>query len=248
MDQHVTIEICVGDIESAIVAQAGGADRVELCDNLGAGGTTPSYGTIAEACRQLNIPGHVLVRPREGDFIYSKAELAVMSHDIRVAKSLGAAGIVAGVLGTDGTIDHEQLVKLITLAKPLSFTFHKAFDQTRDLLESLDCLISFGVDRVLTSGGFPTAREGVNVLAQLVERAGARIAIMAGGSLALDNLESVIKAGGIREIHLGSAAIRTIHSRAMVPDHEESGCPWRQADPVRIAEIVAFVRSLCPTA
>ena len=139
--QRVRVEICVGDVASAEAAQAGGAFRVELCEHLAVGGTTPSAGAIALACRRLFIPVHVLIRPRAGDFVYSELELAVMRHDIEVAKSLGAAGIVMGVLTAGGTIDREQTASLAAHARPLSLTFHKAFDQVRDHLEALYTLI-----------------------------------------------------------------------------------------------------------
>jgi copper homeostasis protein len=247
MNRRIKIEICVGDIGSAVVAEAGGADRVELCDNLAAGGTTPSFGTIAEACRLLRIPVHVMIRPREGDFHYSEPELAVMCHDVEVAKSLGAAGVVVGVLTVDSTIDRARLAALTTLARPLSVTFHKAFDQTRDLVESLDTLITLGVDRVLTSGGRPTALEGVDNLARLVDRAAGRMAVMGGGRLDVDNLEAVIREGKVHEIHLGSAVSRAIHRAAMVATGERSEISWRQTDPWRVTSIVNLVRSLCPS-
>ena len=122
-------DLC-GDIESAIAAESGGADRVELCDNLAVGGTTPSAGTIAESCRRLSIPVHVLIRPRAGDFIYSEPEIAVMRRDIEMAKTLGAAGVVLGVLTPEAAIDRDQTAALVALARPLHVTFHKAFDQT----------------------------------------------------------------------------------------------------------------------
>src|SRR4051794_28654989 len=153
MSHKISVEICVGDLESALAAEQGGADRVELCDNLAVGGTTPSAGTIAEACRWLSIPVHVLIRPRAGDFVYSACELAVMRHDIEAAKALGAAGIVLGVLNGERTIDRDQTAALVALARPLSVTFHKAIDQTGDLLQSLDALIALGIDRILSSGG-----------------------------------------------------------------------------------------------
>ena len=116
MNERVTVEICVGDVESAIAAEAGGADRVELCDNLAVGGTTPSAGTIAETCRRLSIPVHVLIRPARVTSSIRRAELAVMRHDIEVAKALGAAGVVLGILTTEATIDRDQTARLIALA------------------------------------------------------------------------------------------------------------------------------------
>ena len=233
MNGRVTVEICVGDVESAIAAEAGGADRVELCDNLAVGGTTPSAGTIAEACRRLRIPVHVLIRPRAGDFVYSESELAVIRHDIEAAKALGAAGIVLGVLTKDATIDRDQTAKLIAMARPLRVTFHKAFDQARDLLEALDTLITLEVDRVLTSGGRPSALEGVETLAKLVDRAGDQIAVMVGGRLDFDNLETIIRQSGTREVHLGSAVTRTVHGSETL---------WNQTDAQRVAAVVALVQ------
>jgi copper homeostasis protein len=235
MNERVTVEICVGDVESAIAAEAGGADRVELCDNLAVGGTTPSAGTIAEACRRLRIPVHVLIRPRAGDFVHSECELAVIRHDIAVAKALGAAGIVLGVLTKDATIDRNQTAALIAIARPLSVTFHKAFDQTPDLLESLDTLIALGVDRVLTSGGRPSALERIETLAKLVHRAGDQIAVLVGGHLGFDNLEPIVRQCETREVHLGSAVTRTLHG---------SETSWNQTDAQRVAAVVSLIRGL----
>ena len=156
---------------------------IELCDNLSVGGTTPSAGAIAVCCQSLSIPVHVLIRPRAGDFVYSDLEMEVMRHDIQAAKELGAAGVVLGVLKPDATIDGERTAELSALARPLAVTFHKAFDQVRSLPEALDGLIELGVDRVLSSGGRPTALEGVENLAALVARANGRLVVMAGGRL-----------------------------------------------------------------
>lgn len=240
MSRPISIEICVSDVESAIAAEAGGADRVELCDNLAVGGTTPSAGTIAEACRWLSIPVHVLIRPRPGDFVYSDRELAVMRHDIEAAKALGAAAVVLGVLNGERTIDRDQTAALVALARPLSVTFHKAIDQTGDLLGVLDTLIALGVDRVLTSGGRPTALDGVETLRALVDRGGERIAVMAGGRLDLDHLEAVIQRSEVREIHLGSAVSRTVAGAVPTPDRSETA--WSRTDGQRVAAVVTQVR------
>src|SRR4029079_16681694 len=144
----LTIEVCVDTVESAMAAERGGADRVELCDNLLEGGTTPSAGAIAIARQQLGIKLQVIIRPRGGDFCFSEIEFAVMQHDIALAKQLGADGVVIGMLTADGEIDTEHTRALIELALPLSVTFHRAFDMARDPYRALENLIGLGVDRI----------------------------------------------------------------------------------------------------
>ena len=244
MNRRVQVEICVGNVASAIAAEFGGADRVELCDNLAVGGTTPSAGTIAESCRRLSIPVHILIRPRAGDFVYSEPEIAVMRHDIEVAKALGADAVVLGVLTPAGAIDRELSAELIALARPLRVTFHKAFDQTDEPLEALDTLIALGVERVLTSGGRPSALEGIETLANLVDRAGDKIAVMAGGRLSTSNLETIIGQSRVNEVHLGSAASQRTLSSMATPPHDGSLTSWNSTDLDRVAEIVALVQSI----
>jgi copper homeostasis protein len=244
MNRRVMVEICVGDVESAIAAAAGGADRVELCADLAVGGTTPSTGTIAITSHHLSIPVHVLIRPRGGDFVYSEAELAVIRRDIGTAKAIGAAGVVFGVLRRDATIDREQTAALVALSRPLRVTFHKAFDQTHDPEEALDVLMELGVDRVLSSGGRPTALEGITMLAKLVERARNRIAVMAGGRLNVDSLGRVVLQSGINEIHIGSAASRTVVGATPALPRDGSETSWERADARRVAAIVALARGL----
>jgi copper homeostasis protein len=240
----VKVEICVSDVASAVAASAGGADRVELCDNLAVGGTTPSAGAIAETCRRLSIPVNVLIRPRAGDFVYSELELTVMRHDIEVAKALGAAGIVVGVLTAERTIDRDQLAALAALSRPLGLTFHKAFDQVHDPLRALDTLIAVGIDRVLTSGGQSTVLEGVEALAALVDRAHRRLAIMAGGRLDAASLAQVIRHGEVDEVHLGSAVSETIPGATPPVPGNGSHASWQRVDARRVASIVALVRGL----
>jgi copper homeostasis protein len=247
LNPRITIEICVGDVESAIAAEVGGADRVELCDNLAVGGTTPSAGTIAEACRWLSIPVHVLIRPRAGDFVYSERELAVMRHDIEAAKALGAAGVVLGVLTPEGGLARDPVTALIGLARPLNVTFHKAIDQASDPLELLDTLMTLGADRVLSSGGRPTALEGVEALRTLVARAGDRIAVMAGGRLDVDHLATVIQGSQVGEVHLGSAVVRTAPGPEPTRAADGSETSWNRVDAQRVAAVVARVKDLVGT-
>ena len=201
------LEACVDSVESALSAQAGGADRVELCDNLLEGGTTPSAGLIAACCERLRIPVHVLVRPRGGDFVYSEVELDVMRRDIAVARQHGARGVVIGVLLPDGAIDIPRTRALVAAARPLSVTFHRAFDFTVDPDQALDDLIALGVDRLLTSGQAPTAALGTGILARLARRAAGRIAIAAAGGLSEEHIVQVVERTGVPEVHVRATAL-----------------------------------------
>ncbi len=238
----IKVEICVSDVESGVAAEAGGAHRVELCENLSVGGTTPSAGAIALCCQSLSIPVHVLIRPRAGDFVYSDLEMKVMRHDIQAAKELGAAGVVLGVLKPDATIDGERTAELSALARPLAVTFHKAFDQVRSLPEALDGLIELGVDRVLSSGGRPTALEGVENLAALVARANGRLVVMAGGRIERSSVAPVVRRGNVREVHLGSAVCETTPLKMEPGAQNGSLSSWPRVDARRVAEIVSLVR------
>lgn len=197
------VEICVEGPDSALAAAAGGADRVELCVNRLVGGLTPDVVATSRTCRALAIPVHVLIRPNAGGFVSDDAEFEAIRWQIAEAKAEGASGVVLGLLRADGSIDRVRTAGLVALARPLSVTFHKAFDAARDPFEALDALIGLGIERVLTSGQAATAREGLDVLSSLVRRAGGRIAVMAGGAITLDDLPS-LRAVGVDEIHIGS--------------------------------------------
>jgi copper homeostasis protein len=241
---RLLVEICAGDVTSAWEAQSGGADRVELCDNLAVGGTTPCAGTIGETCRVLSIPVHVLIRPRAGDFIYSDLELGVMRRDIAVAKDLGASGVVLGVLTRERAIDRVQTAALLALARPMRVTFHKAFDQTRDPLVALETLVALGVDCVLTSGGRSTALAGVETLASLVRRSRDRIMVMAGGRLNSGNLETVIRRSRVGAVHLGSGVSRTVEGAMAGQSGESSDMSWSQVDAGRVGALRALLESV----
>ncbi len=200
------VEICAEGIASAFSAIAGGADRVELCENLAAGGVTPSIGAITRLCRAGGGKAvHVLIRPRGGDFLYQSFEVEAMRIDLEAARAAGTSGVVLGLLTPEGRVDLSGSRWLIEAARPMSVTFHKAFDATRDPFEALDDLIALGVDRVLTSGRAATAREGLPLLVELVRRSAGRIAVMAGGSIRESEVPALVEAG-LAEIHLGSAA------------------------------------------
>jgi copper homeostasis protein len=200
----VIVEICVDSVEGACAAQAGGAQRVELCDNLLEGGTTPSAGMIALTRQQITIDLNVIIRPRGGDFCYSALEFAVMKHDIVQAKQLGANGVVIGLLSPDGTVDKARTAELIALARPLSVTFHRAFDMALNPQQALADLIDIGVDRVLTSGQESSALEGIDLITALVQQAGNRLIIMPGGGVNERNIHKIVGQSGVQEIHLSA--------------------------------------------
>jgi copper homeostasis protein len=202
------IEICVDSVEGAMAAERGGADRVELCDNLMEGGTTPSAGCIRLARHHARIGLHVIIRPRGGDFLYSDLEMAVMEEDIRLARELGADGVVIGCLTASGEIDVSRTRHLASLARPLNVTFHRAFDMCRDPRAGLEDLVALGVDRVLTSGQEASVMEGLELIADLQKQAAGRIVVMPGGGITLRNVSRVVAATRVSEVHLSARVAR----------------------------------------
>jgi copper homeostasis protein len=198
----IILEVCAELIASAIAAQEGGAHRIELCANLFEGGTTPSAATIEIARRHLTIDLNVMVRPRGGDFLYSHIDFEIMQRDIEIAKELGANGIVIGLLTADGMIDIPRTQILIETARPLTVTFHRAFDMVVDPHDALESLIQLGVERVLTSGLEPTALEGAETLANLIQQAANRIIVMPGGGIHERNIAKIVRQTGASELHL----------------------------------------------
>lgn len=196
------IEACVESVEGAVAAEAGGAERVELCSALLEGGLTPSAGTIALTREQIEIGLHVLVRPRGGDFLYTEVEHETMLRDIDTAKGLRADGVVIGVLDADGNVDRARTEALVGRARPMSVTFHRAFDMTREPLAALEELIELGVDRVLTSGQEESAMAGLDMLRDLVKRAGERIVVMPAGNIHEHNIDKVARETGAKELHV----------------------------------------------
>ena len=205
MSQRALLEICIDSVDSALAAEAGGADRVELCSALVEGGLTPSRGLLTVVRRQVKLKVAAMIRPRGGDFCYSDDEFAIMEADLATAKEAGADVIVLGLLNPDGTIDAERTARLVKQARPLSVTFHRAFDMARDPFEALETLIGLGIDRLLTSGQEKSAVEGLDLIAELVRRAGDRLIVMPGGGVTERNLQKILRATGAREIH-GSAS------------------------------------------
>lgn len=203
--QDFKFEICTNNVESCIAAQEGGADRVELCAGIPEGGTTPSYGEIKLSRRVLTTTKlHVIIRPRGGDFLYTPLEIERMEEDIKICKELGADGIVIGCLTPDGEVDMEANRRLIEVARPMSVSFHRAFDRTADLFKALEDIIKLGCERILTSGQQPKAIEGVNLLAELQKKAAGRIILLAGSGVTEDNIRAIYEATGIHEYHFSA--------------------------------------------
>ena len=206
MSKRIVLEACVDSVEAAMAAQEGGADRVELCADLLEGGTTPSAGTIQLARKNLKIGLNVMIRPRGGDFCYSGVEFEAMKLDVELAKQSGADGVVFGILNEDGSVDVERTGVLVALARPLSVTFHRAFDVTRDPYEALEDLIELGIDRVLTSGQEPSALEGLDLIADLVRKAGDRIIVMPGAGITERNIQKIVEQSSATEVHVAGPA------------------------------------------
>jgi copper homeostasis protein len=197
-------EICVDSVAGVRAAKAAGAQRVELCADLLEGGITPSRGMIHEARRIEGVGLHVIIRPRGGDFLFDDDEFAIQRADIETAKAERADGVVIGLLTADGEIDEKRTTELIELARPLSVTFHRAFDVAADPFRALETLIRLGVDRVLTSGQEPTVLEGLPLIVDLMKRAGDRIVIMPGGGITQRNVERIVTQARPREIHFAA--------------------------------------------
>jgi len=227
------VEICVDSAESAIAAQRGGAQRVELCSDLIEGGVTPSAGLIALVRERIRIDLFVMIRPRGGDFCYTDLEFAAMQKDIRQARELGADGVILGVLDEHARVDVGRTRCLVEMAHPLPVTFHRAIDMTPDLDSALEDVIATGARRVLTSGGAAKVTEGLAEVASMVKTAGDRISVMPGGGITPETIVNVAEATGATEFH---ASLRTAR-----PSPVEFRRPDVQMGEIRDREYVRYV-------
>ena len=207
--EEFKFEICANSVESCLAAQEGGADRVELCAGIPEGGTTPSYGEIKLARKLLTKTKlHVIIRPRGGDFLYTPLELERMEEDIRICRELGVDGVVFGCLTEERDVDREANRRLVELARPMSVTFHRAFDRTADPMKALEDIISLGCNRILTSGQQPKAIDGISLLAQLEKKLKEYplppIQLLAGSGVNEENIRQIFDATGIHEYHFSA--------------------------------------------
>ena len=206
MNRKCLLEISVEALESALAAERGGADRIELCRNLSVGGVTPDADHLRAVRAQVRIPIFSMVRPRAGDFVYSSAEFAEMKRSVVGAKEAGMDGVVLGVLTKEHRVDVERTRELTELARPLPVTYHRAFDEITDLHQALEDVIQSDAKRILTSGGAKSALEGAATLAELMDAAGERIAIVPGAGISSVNIAEVARRTRAREFHSGLSA------------------------------------------
>jgi copper homeostasis protein len=250
MNQPVLLEVCANSVTSALAAQDGGSARVELCENLYEGGTTPSHGEILMARKLLHIKLHVLIRPRGGGTFYTDLEFDVMMADVKYCIDAGCDGIVMGMLKADGTVDKERCSQMVYMAKQhgLSVTFNRAFDMSADLEQSLEDIIELGCDRILTSGGRTTAMEGSSIIARLIKKAAGRIIIMPGCGISETNAADLVHFTGATEIH-ASARKRIESQMTFKNNHIVLGQNYGdeysldQTDKVRVKQIIKNANS-----
>ena len=246
----MVVEIVVFNLESALKAQEGGADRIELCDNPAEGGTTPSAGTIELARQNLSIDVYVMIRPRAGDFCYSNYDFHAMKRDIVQCQKASVDGLVFGILNPDGTLDKKRCRELISRARPLKVTCHRAFDMTRDPFDALEDCIEAGFDRILTSGQQAQAVDGASLIGELLKKANGRISIMAGSGVNEDTVQEVVRRSGVQEIHFSAATYKDsamqYHNHHIGSMGQQGGGEYtlRSVDPEKIRRTRALAQSV----
>ena len=237
------LEVIGFNIESCILAQSAGAYRIELCDNPGEGGTTPSYGFIKAAREKLLIELYPIIRPRGGDFLYTDAEFEVMRTDVKICKELGCDGVVMGILNSDGSVDKDRCRQLVALAYPMGVTFHRAFDRVANTSQALEDIIEIGCERILTSGLQPTALEGAETIAALIKQAAERIIIMPGSGVRSENIIELVKKTAAVEFH--TSARMNIDSKMEYKNEAmKESLKSVSVDIVEIKNIITILKSL----
>lgn len=239
---NYVLEIATSDFATTQLAVEGGADRIELCCNLGEGGTTPAYGVMKQCRAKFTLPIFPIIRPRSGDFLYTDDEFASMLQDVKVCKDLGFDGVVAGMLLTDGRIDRSRMAKLVTVAYPMSVTFHRAFDRCFEPLNALEEIIETGCERILTSGQQLLAPDGVELIRQLQKAAAGRIIIMPGSGVRPENVAQLAAQTGCTEFHASLRAKQKSRMEFVQPafaddtdSYEQPGLAARAIGEMRLA-------------
>lgn len=243
------LEVCIDNIESLHYAQQGGATRIELCSSLSLGGLTPSAGLMQLAAKYASVPVYAMIRPRQGDFLFSGQDIEIMLADIHAARQAELQGVVVGVLDSQGQVDSDTLHELMKQARGLGVTFHRAIDQCIDPMAALDCIIDAGCERVLTSGLQASALEGAEMLKHMVDYCGNKLSIMAGAGVTADNVAEIIERTGVREVHLSGKTTRPSHMLAYASqahmgssDIDDFSIPVTSAE--KIAAVSQQLRSL----
>ena len=242
--ERLLLEVAANSLASAVAAELGGADRVELCENLGEGGTTPSHGTLVLAREQLRIPLYALIRPRPGDFHYDAQEVAIMLRDIAHCRELGCDGVVLGALDVQGRVDVVVCRELVSAAAGMGVTFHRAIDASRDAAEALETIIELGCERVLTSGAHASAEAGSDVIAGLVQQAAGRIRILAGAGVDPTNVAALVRRTGVREVHASAKGTRHSAIKFTNPALQGLELDWQQSETGRVAALRAALDGL----
>ena len=226
--------------------------RIELCDNPGEGGTTPSYGVIEAVRQHVSMDVFVMIRPRGGDFHYSSYEFHCMKRDIDQCQKLSVDGVVLGILNADGTLDKKRCKELIDRARPLKVTCHRAFDMTRDPFEALEDCIELGFDRILTSGQQATASKGVDLISQLIQKAKGRIVIMPGTGVNEDTVVEIVQKSRANEIHFSATTFRESAMQYLNPNiagmgsDEGTEYKLRVVDPQRVKTMRQLAEAALP--
>lgn len=240
---QVLIEVACFTPESALKAVSNGAGRIELCSGYSEGGLSPSAGTISLVRNKVDIPIHVMVRPRVGDFLYNSTDMEAIFREVSFYRELGVDGIVVGILTSDGHVDTKAIAQIVEKASPMTVTFHRAFDQCTDLKDELLRLIDCGVHRVLTSGGKADVISGLDNLKKLVEIAENKIIVLPGGGIRADNVQQIVQRLGVPEIHLSAKAL--VNSRIENVNENLSLCDpnglhdfsWYECDGLKVSEV-----------
>ncbi len=239
---NYTLEIIGFNLESCRIAQANGANRIELCVNPGDGGTTPNYGYIKAARKLLQIELYCMIRPRNGDFFYSDDDFAIMKEDIKMAKNLGCDGVVIGMLNKDGSIAKQQCKELVELAYPMGVTFQRAFDRVKDPFTALEAIIETGCERILTSGLVPSCHDGAKLIGALNAKADGRIIIMPGSGLRSSNVIDVAQITGATEFHTSARIFSNTQMDFVNPAMQEN-LQDVMVDGEEVAKIVELLKA-----